>query len=52
MGNSSLEEIPPLKPWQMSVSAGIAASGAAAVSHALDTAKTRSQATVIPKVIS
>lgn len=49
---SSVEDIPPLKPWQLSVSAGIAASGAAAVSHALDTAKTRSQATVIPKHIA
>lgn len=49
---SSLEDVPPLKPWQLSVSAGIAASGAAVVSHALDTAKTRSQATVIPKHIA
>lgn len=49
---SSLEEIPPLKPWQLAVTAGIAASGAAAISHTLDTAKTRSQATIIPRVIS
>lgn len=50
--SSSLEEIPPLKPWQLTVTAGIAASGAAAISHTLDTAKTRSQATIIPRVIS
>jgi len=49
---SSLEEIPPLKPWQLTVTAGIAASGAAAVSHTLDTAKTRSQATIIPRHVA
>jgi len=46
----SLEDIDPLTPWQLSVTAGLAASVAAVASHPMDTAKTRSQATVLPKV--
>jgi hypothetical protein len=46
----SLEDIDPLTPWHLSVTAGLAASVAAVASHPMDTAKTRSQATVLPKV--
>ncbi|CAK9214675.1 unnamed protein product [Sphagnum troendelagicum] len=49
---SSLEDIDPLTPWQLSVTAGLAASVAAVASHPMDTAKTRSQATVLPKHVA
>lgn len=44
------DEIPPLSPLSVSLTAGFSGSVAAAASHAFDTAKCRSQCTVLPKV--
>ncbi|KAF7842636.1 solute carrier family 25 member 41 [Senna tora] len=46
------EEIGPLSPLAVSLSAGFSASIAAAASHSFDTARSRSQCTVIPKYVS
>lgn len=46
------EEIGPLSPLAVSLAAGFSGSLAAAASHAFDTAKSRSQCTVLPKYIS
>ncbi|XP_061354932.1 uncharacterized protein LOC133299484 [Gastrolobium bilobum] len=46
------EEIGPLSPLAVSLSAGLSASVAAAASHSFDTARTRSQCTVLPKHLS
>lgn len=44
------EEIGPLSPLAVSLAAGFSGSVAAAASHGFDTAKSRSQCTVLPKV--
>ena len=44
------EEVGPLSPLAVSVAAGFSASVAAAASHGFDTARSRSQCTVLPKV--
>lgn len=44
------EEIGPLSPLSVSFAAGISGSVAAATSHCFDTAKSRSQCIVVPKV--
>lgn len=44
------EEIGPLSPLSVSFAAGISGSVAAAASHCFDTAKSRSQCIVVPKV--
>ena len=44
------EEIGPLSPLAVSVAAGFSGSVAAAASHCFDTAKTRTQCIVLPKV--
>ncbi|KAK8629725.1 hypothetical protein V6N13_078555 [Hibiscus sabdariffa] len=46
------EEIGPLSPLAVSLAAGFSGSVAAAASHGFDTAKSRSQCTVLPKFIS
>ncbi|XP_059442609.1 probable S-adenosylmethionine carrier 2, chloroplastic [Corylus avellana] len=46
------EEIGPLSPLAVSLAAGFSGSVAAAASHCFDTAKSRSQCTVLPKYIS
>ncbi|KAJ9168434.1 hypothetical protein P3X46_019959 [Hevea brasiliensis] len=46
------EEIGPLSPISVSLAAGFSGSVAAAASHCFDTAKSRSQCTVLPKHIS
>lgn len=46
------EEIGPLSPLTVSVAAGFSSSIAAAASHCFDTAKSRSQCIVLPKVFS
>ncbi|KAG6552698.1 hypothetical protein Mapa_005645 [Marchantia paleacea] len=46
---TSWDEVSPSSPWQLSITAGIAASFAATASHSFDSAKTRLQATVVPK---
>lgn len=46
------EEIGPLSPLSISLAAGFSGSVAAAASHCFDTAKSRSQCTVLPKYIS
>lgn len=48
--NSSDEEIGPLSPLAVSLSAGFSGLIAAAGSHCFDTAKSRSQCIVLPKV--
>ncbi|KAL2343763.1 hypothetical protein Fmac_005048 [Flemingia macrophylla] len=48
----SNEEISPLSPWTVSLTAGFSASLAAAASHGFDTTRSRSQCTVLPKYIS
>lgn len=48
----SVEEIGPLSPLQLSISAGISGSIAAIASHSFDTAKSRSQHIVTPKYIA
>lgn len=44
------DEIGPLSPWAVSLAAGVSGSVAAAASHCFDTAKSRSQCIVLPKV--
>lgn len=44
------EEIGPLSPVAVSLAAGVSGLVAAAASHSLDTAKSRSQCIVLPKV--
>ena len=44
------EEIGPLSPLAVSLAAGFSGSVAAAASHCFDTAKSRSQCIVLPKV--
>lgn len=44
------EEIGPLSPLAVSLAAGFSGSVAAAASHGFDTAKSRSQCVVLPKV--
>lgn len=44
------DDIPPLSPVAVSLAAGFSGSVAAAASHGFDTAKCRSQCTVLPKV--
>ena len=44
------EEIGPLSPLAVSLAAGFSGSVAAAASHCFDTAKTRTQCIVLPKV--
>jgi hypothetical protein len=44
------EEIGPLSPLAVSLAAGFSGSVAAAASHCFDTAKSRSQCVVLPKV--
>ncbi|KAK9168077.1 hypothetical protein Syun_000217 [Stephania yunnanensis] len=46
------EEVGPISPLASSLAAGFSGTIAAAISHCFDTAKTRSQCTVIPKYIS
>eukprot|EP01018_Ginkgo_biloba_P000248 Gb_33349 [translate_table: standard] len=46
----SLEEIGPLSPLELSITAGFSGALAAAASHSFDTAKSRSQCIVTPKV--
>ncbi|XP_050224439.1 uncharacterized protein LOC126674105 [Mercurialis annua] len=46
------EEVGPLSPLAVSLAAGFSGSVGAAASHGLDTAKSRSQCTVLPKYIS
>ncbi|XP_075511942.1 mitochondrial arginine transporter BAC2-like isoform X1 [Primulina tabacum] len=46
------EDVGPLSPWAVSIAAGVSGSIAGAASHCFDTAKSRSQCTVIPKYIS
>ncbi|XLU29883.1 hypothetical protein S245_065949, partial [Arachis hypogaea] len=46
----SNEEVGPLSPLFVSITAGLSASVAAAASHAFDTTRTRSQCTVLPKI--
>ncbi|OMO61385.1 Integrase, catalytic core [Corchorus capsularis] len=46
------EEIGPLSPLAVSLAAGFSGSVAAAASHSFDTAKSRSQCTVLPKFIA
>ncbi|KAL2652378.1 hypothetical protein R1flu_020506 [Riccia fluitans] len=48
----SWDEVSPSSPWQLSITAGIAASFAATASHSFDSAKTRTQATVLPKYLT
>ncbi|RDY13019.1 hypothetical protein CR513_02112, partial [Mucuna pruriens] len=48
----SNEEVGPLSPLTVSLTAGFSASLAAAASHGFDTARSRSQCTVLPKYIS
>ncbi|RYQ98824.1 hypothetical protein Ahy_B07g086648 [Arachis hypogaea] len=48
--HKSNEEVGPLSPLFVSITAGLSASVAAAASHAFDTTRTRSQCTVLPKV--
>ncbi|WCJ28529.1 Mitochondrial substrate carrier family protein [Euphorbia peplus] len=49
---SSDEEIGPLSPLAVSLAAGFSGGVAAAASHCFDTAKSRSQCTVLPRYIS
>eukprot|EP00252_Welwitschia_mirabilis_P011066 TRINITY_DN24882_c0_g1_i1.p1 TRINITY_DN24882_c0_g1~~TRINITY_DN24882_c0_g1_i1.p1 ORF type:complete len:276 (-),score=51.16 TRINITY_DN24882_c0_g1_i1:53-847(-) len=49
---TSLEEIGPLSPMELSVTAAVSGSVAAIASHPFDTVKTRSQCLVIPKYIA
>ncbi|XP_073154489.1 mitochondrial arginine transporter BAC2 [Henckelia pumila] len=46
------EDVGPLSPLAVSLAAGVSGSIAGAASHCFDTAKSRSQCTVIPKYIS
>ncbi|XP_058731370.1 uncharacterized protein LOC131603129 [Vicia villosa] len=46
------EEVGPLSPWAVSLAAGFSGSVAAAASHGFDTARSRSQCTVLPKYVS
>ncbi|KHN39198.1 Mitochondrial uncoupling protein 2 [Glycine soja] len=46
------EEVGPLSPLTVSLTAGFSASVAAAASHSFDTTRSRSQCTVLPKYIS
>lgn len=48
----SNEEIGPLSPLAVSLAAGFSASVAAAASHGFDTARSRSQCTVLPKYVA
>ncbi|XP_042510420.1 uncharacterized protein LOC122085881 [Macadamia integrifolia] len=48
----SIEEIGPVSPLAASLAAGVSGSIAAAASHCFDTAKSRSQCTVLPKYVS
>lgn len=48
----SLEEIGPLSPLELSITAGLSGSIAGIVSHSFDTAKNRSQCIVTPKYIT
>ncbi|KAJ4963987.1 hypothetical protein NE237_023926 [Protea cynaroides] len=48
----SIEEIGPMSPLAASLAAGASGSLAAAASHCFDTAKSRSQCTVLPKYVS
>jgi len=44
------EDIGPLSPFTVSLTAGFSASVAAAASHGFDTSRSRSQCNVLPKV--
>ncbi|KAK7368771.1 hypothetical protein VNO80_10801 [Phaseolus coccineus] len=46
------EEVGPLSPFTVSLTAGFSASVAAAASHGFDTSRSRSQCNVVPKYIS
>lgn len=46
----NIEDAGPVHPFASSVAAGIAGAVAAAASHSFDTAKSRSECTVVPKV--
>lgn len=46
----NLEEAGPVPPFASSVAAGFAGAVAAAASHTFDTAKSRSECIVVPKV--
>ncbi|CAH9125635.1 unnamed protein product [Cuscuta epithymum] len=46
------DEVGPLSPFYVSLAAGFSGSIAAAASHSFDTAKSRSQCTVVPKYLS
>ncbi|KAG9453551.1 hypothetical protein H6P81_006455 [Aristolochia fimbriata] len=48
----TIEDIGPVSPFASSVAAGFSGVVAAAASHCFDTAKTRSQAIIVPKYIS
>lgn len=48
----NLEEAGPVPPFASSVAAGFAGVVAAAASHTFDTAKSRSECTVVPKYIA
>lgn len=48
----SNEEVGPLSPLAVSISAGLSGAVAAAASHCFDTAKSRSQCIVLPKYVS
>ncbi|RXH70009.1 hypothetical protein DVH24_007265 [Malus domestica] len=52
LSHRSDDEIGPLSPLAVSIAAGISGSVAAAASHCLDTAKSRSECTVLPKYVS
>jgi len=47
---SSEEEVGPLSPVAISLAAGISGAVAAAASHSFDTARTRAQCVILPKV--
>ncbi|XP_045825025.1 calcium-binding mitochondrial carrier protein Aralar2 isoform X2 [Trifolium pratense] len=46
------QDIPPLSPLAVTLAAGFSGSVAAAASHGFDTARSRSQCTVLPKYVS
>ena len=47
---SSEEEVGPLSPVAISIAAGFSGAIAAAASHSFDTARTRAQCVILPKV--
>ena len=50
MSFSSEEEVGPLSPVAVSIAAGFSGAIAAAASHSFDTARTRAQCVILPKV--